>query len=322
LSFFLNQLVIGIQLGSQYVMVALGLTLIFGILDISHFAHGHLYMIGAYMLYIVMVLGGINYWVAFIICMAALALAGMVVERVVYRPLRGQPHINTFIAAIGLILMLETLVRGIQPQALSVPKPIDTTLQFAGISMEAQRLIVIVGAIVLIILLQLFIKRTRLGTAIEAVAQDRDGPAGLHLSRDGERAHPQGLRHRGHRRPGKHEGGHRRGVSPGDHRGHGHRLYLLGLQGRLRLRGAHHNTGDKAHRPLPGEGLTVKKITKPAIYVLLLGLAAAFPWLKAIGIDKYQMRVMTLAMAWAIATLSLNLILGYTGQASASWPRG
>jgi branched-chain amino acid transport system permease protein len=62
--------------------------------------------------------------------------------------------------------------------------------------------------------------------------------------------------------------------------------------------------------------LTVKKITKPAIYVLLLGLAAAFPWLKAIGIDKYQMRVMTLAMAWAIATLSLNLILGYTGQAS------
>jgi branched-chain amino acid transport system permease protein len=185
LSFFLNQLVIGIQLGSQYVMVALGLTLIFGILDISHFAHGHLYMIGAYMLYIVMVLGGINYWVAFIICMAALALAGMVVERVVYRPLRGQPHINTFIAAIGLILMLETLVRGIQPQALSVPKPIDTTLQFAGISMEAQRLIVIVGAIVLIILLQLFIKRTRLGTAIEAVAQDREGASlvGINVNR-------------------------------------------------------------------------------------------------------------------------------------------
>ncbi len=185
MSFFLNQLVIGIQLGSQYVMVALGLTLIFGILDISHFAHGHLYMIGAYMLYIVMVLGGINYWVAFIICMAALALAGMVVERVVYRPLRGQPHINTFIAAIGLILMLETLVRGIQPQALSVPKPIDTTLQFAGISMEAQRLIVIVGAIVLIILLQLFIKRTRLGTAIEAVAQDREGASlvGINVNR-------------------------------------------------------------------------------------------------------------------------------------------
>jgi branched-chain amino acid transport system permease protein len=166
-------------------MVALGLTLIFGILDISHFAHGHLYMIGAYLLYIVMVLGGINYWLALIICMAVLAVAGVVVERTVYRPLRGTPQINTFIAAIGLILMLETLVRGIQPKALSVPKPIDTTLRFAGITMEAQRLIVIVGAIVLIVLLQLFIKRTRLGTAIEAVAQDREGASlvGINVNR-------------------------------------------------------------------------------------------------------------------------------------------
>ena len=185
MSFFLNQVVIGIQLGSQYVMVALGLTLIFGILDISHFAHGHLYMIGAYLLYIVMVLGGVNYWLALLICMAGLAVAGVVVERMVYRPLRGQPAINTFIAAIGLILVLETLVRGIQPNALSVSKPIDKTLQFAGISMEAQRLIVIVGAIVLIILLQLFIKRTRLGTAIEAVAQDREGASlvGINVNR-------------------------------------------------------------------------------------------------------------------------------------------
>jgi len=185
LSFFLNQLVIGIQLGSQYVMVALGLTLIFGILDISHFAHGHLYMVGAYLLYIVMVMGGINYWIALIICMAALAVAGTVVERAVYRPLRGQPHINTFIAAIGLILVLETLVRGIQPNALSVSKPIDRTLQFGGISMEAQRLVVIVGAVVLIVLLQLFIKRTRVGTAIEAVAQDREGASlvGINVNR-------------------------------------------------------------------------------------------------------------------------------------------
>ncbi|MBC7230447.1 MAG: branched-chain amino acid ABC transporter permease [Actinobacteria bacterium] len=185
MSFFLNQVIIGIQLGSQYVMVALGLTLIFGILDISHFAHGHLYMIGAYLLYVVMVLGGVNYWLALFICMAALAFAGVMVERAVYRPLRGQPQINTFIAAIGLILMLETLVRGIQPKALSVPKPVDSTLSFAGVTMEVQRLIVIVGAILFITALQLFIKRTRLGTAIEAVAQDREGASlvGINVNR-------------------------------------------------------------------------------------------------------------------------------------------
>jgi branched-chain amino acid transport system permease protein len=182
LSFFFNQVIIGIQLGSQYVLVALGLTLIFGILDISHFAHGHMYMIGAYMLYIVMALGGINYWLALVICMAALSIAGVLVERVVYRPLRGQPSINSFIAAIGLILVLETLVRGIQPNALSVPKPIDKTVSFLGMSMEAQRLIVIAGAIIFIVLLQLFIKRTRLGTAIEAMAQDREGAALVGIS--------------------------------------------------------------------------------------------------------------------------------------------
>jgi branched-chain amino acid transport system permease protein len=182
LSFFFNQVIIGIQLGSQYVLVALGLTLIFGILDISHFAHGHMYMIGAYFLYIVMVLGGVNYWLALVICMAALSIAGVLVERAVYRPLRGQPSINSFIAAIGLILVLETLVRGIQPNALNVPKPIDRTITFLGMTMELQRLIVIAGAIFFIILLQLFIKRTRLGTAIEAMAQDREGASLVGIS--------------------------------------------------------------------------------------------------------------------------------------------
>jgi len=182
LSFFFNQVIIGIQLGSQYVLVALGLTLIFGILDISHFAHGHMYMIGAYLLYIIVVRGGVNYWLALVVCMAALAVAGVVVERAVYRPLRGQPQINTFIAAIGLILFLEALVRGIQPKALSVPKPIDKNLNFLGTSMEVQRLIVIIGAIFFIVLLQLFIKKTRMGTAIEAMAQDREGAALVGIS--------------------------------------------------------------------------------------------------------------------------------------------
>ena len=177
MSFFFNQVVIGIQLGSQYVLVALGLTLIFGILNISHFAHGHMYMVGAYLLYIVMVLGGVNYWLALMICMAGMAVAGVLVERMIYRPLRGQPQINGFIAAIGLILVLETLVRGIQPNTLSVPKPIDKNFTALGINMEVQRLIVIIGAVVCIVLLQLFIKRTRLGTAIEAIAQDREGAA-------------------------------------------------------------------------------------------------------------------------------------------------
>jgi branched-chain amino acid transport system permease protein len=185
LSFFVNQVIIGIQLGSQYMMMALGLTLIFGILDISHFAHGHIYMVGAYLLYIFSVLLRINYWLALPLCMAALALAGVLVERLVYRPLRGTPSINTFIAAIGLLLAIETLVRGIKKDAVRVPVPVDRSVSVLGMSLEVQRIIVILGALVILLLLQWFIQRTRLGIAIEAMAQDREGASlvGINVNR-------------------------------------------------------------------------------------------------------------------------------------------
>jgi branched-chain amino acid transport system permease protein len=98
---FFQQLINGIMLGAAYSLVALGLTLIYGILHIPNFAHGHKYMWAAFTSLFLVVNFHTNYWVSLFIAMVVLGLVGAGVERLVYRPLRNVPHINSFIA-VGL----------------------------------------------------------------------------------------------------------------------------------------------------------------------------------------------------------------------------
>jgi branched-chain amino acid transport system permease protein len=164
------------MLGSIYALVALGLTLIYGILEIPNFAHGALYMIGAYFAFLVITSFGVSYWLALVISMIFLFFLGMFVERVVYRPLYVQPVINSFIAAVGLILIIENGALAIWgPAFRRFPRASSTVFHVLGVTITSQRIIVIVTAVLLIIVLQLFIKRTRLGAAIEATSQNRQG---------------------------------------------------------------------------------------------------------------------------------------------------
>jgi branched-chain amino acid transport system permease protein len=173
---FLQQVFNGIMLGSTYAIVALGLTLVFGILNIPNFAHGHLYMLGAYICFSLITMVGIGFWTALLLSTLALGLIGMVVERLVYRPLKNQPHINSFISAIGALMILENGVMAIWgPQGQRIPNPYPDPLEILGITMTQQRLLLIVVTLVLILLLQLFIKKTTMGSTIEAVAQDPEG---------------------------------------------------------------------------------------------------------------------------------------------------
>jgi branched-chain amino acid transport system permease protein len=173
---FFQQIFNGIMLGSTYAIVALGLTLVFGILHIPNFAHGHLYMLGAYVTYFLMTLYGFGFWMALVASMVILGLMGMLIERVIYRPLQGKAHINSFISAIGALIILETSVIVLWgPQGRRIPNPYPDIVDLLGIAMSYQRLLVIVAAIVMIVLLQLFIKKTTPGTMIEAVAQNREG---------------------------------------------------------------------------------------------------------------------------------------------------
>ncbi|MBU1195086.1 MAG: branched-chain amino acid ABC transporter permease [Proteobacteria bacterium] len=183
---FLQQLFNGIMFGSTYAIVALGLTLVMGILHIPNFAHGHLYMLGGYITYFFITNLGFGYWYSLLLSMVILGFVGVVMERIVFRPLTGQPPINAFIAAIGALIFLESLALVIWgPQGMRIPNPHPQIIKMFGITMEAQRLLVVGGAAVLIVLLHLFLKKTTTGTTIEAVAQNREGAmlTGINVNR-------------------------------------------------------------------------------------------------------------------------------------------
>jgi len=174
------------MVGSVYALVALGLTLEYGILNIPNFAHGVLYTVGAYLTFLVVVSLGFNYWIAILCAMAALAIIGMVVHRLVYRPLVNAPHLNSFIAAIGLIFMFKAamlLIWG--PDFKRYPPINDTVVNIFGTIVTTQRILIVLITIILIVILNLFIKKTMAGMTIQALAQDREGAllAGINVER-------------------------------------------------------------------------------------------------------------------------------------------
>lgn len=172
----MQQIFNGIMLGSTYAIVAVGLTLVFGILHIPNFAHGHLYMFGAYIAFFLMTIAGLGFWTSLLASVAVMGAVGVILERLAYRPLRERPHIDSFISAIGALMILETSVIVIWgPQGRRIPNPYPGIIEVLGVTMSYQRLIVIVAAVSMILLLNLFIKRTTLGATIEAVAQNREG---------------------------------------------------------------------------------------------------------------------------------------------------
>jgi len=172
----IQQIVNGLTLGSIYCLVALGLTLIYGIMEVPNFAHGHLYMVGGYVTFFMMTLYGINYWLAALISGIVLAVLGILLERLVFNPMRNTPSTNKFIAAVGAMLFLEASARVLWGSDFrSIPAIYDKVVVIGGVRLTEQRLIIIAGAIILMVALYVFLKHTMIGSTIEAMAQNRDG---------------------------------------------------------------------------------------------------------------------------------------------------
>ncbi len=173
---FIQQVVNGLTLGSIYCLVALGLTLIYGIMEVPNFAHGHLYMVGAYVTFFMMTLFKVNYWLSALISAVVLAVLGVILERLVFHPLRNAPSSNRFIAALGAMMFLEAGARVLWGSDFrSIPAVYDKVMIIGGIRVTEQRIIVICSAVVLMVALNLFLKKTIIGSSIEAMAQSRDG---------------------------------------------------------------------------------------------------------------------------------------------------
>src|SRR5688572_18318486 len=169
-----EQVVNGLMIGSIYVLIALGMVLIYGVMHVLNFAHGVLFMVGGYLCHFFFTRVTGSYAAAVVLSMAALALIGIALERAVFRPLQGNLR-NQVIASLGLILAIEHLVIALWgPNALQMKVPATATLVPIGeLRFPVQHLLVIGTTLAVVAVLFVFLKVSRFGTAIRATSQDR-----------------------------------------------------------------------------------------------------------------------------------------------------
>jgi len=167
----------GFGLAVVYVLVALGLTLIFSILEIINFAHGEFYMLGGFVTYYAYAVGGLNYFATVVLAVLVVGAAGVVAERLVFRRLRGKT-LNAFIVSLGLLWVLQASAQlsfGVLDKA--VPSSVSGVVRAGGVVVSRERLVVILTSAALIAALYAFLKWTRAGQAMRAAAQDPDAAA-------------------------------------------------------------------------------------------------------------------------------------------------
>ncbi|PPE67501.1 branched-chain amino acid ABC transporter permease [Caldimonas caldifontis] len=175
---FFQQVLNGLTLGGIYSLVALGLTLVYGILHVPNFAHGAFYMAGAYAAFWLVTAQGFNYWVGMAGAAVAVALIAVLAERLVFHPLRDAPGLHHMIAAIGLLLFLEAGAQAVWGADFHrLPTPYTGIVEIGGATAPVQRLMIVGAAFGLMVALHLFLKKTVMGSTIIAMAQNRQGAA-------------------------------------------------------------------------------------------------------------------------------------------------
>ncbi|MEO8431367.1 MAG: branched-chain amino acid ABC transporter permease [Acidobacteriota bacterium] len=189
---FLQQLVNGLSLGSIYALIALGYTMVYGVLRLINFAHGDVYMVGAYVgYYLSRRLQGKepslpNAILVMLGAMAACAIFGLLIERLAYRPVRRASRLTLLITAIGVSLFIENaaqLVFGPDPKFFPSLAP-HAEFMVAGVRLTSEQITVIVVSFMLMILLRFFIQKTRTGKAMRAVSFNLDAAKLMGISTD------------------------------------------------------------------------------------------------------------------------------------------
>jgi len=180
----LQHLLNGLLLGATYSLLGIGLTLVFGLMNVVNFAHGEFYTLGAYAAFAALALAAVNFFLAIPLAIVAGALAGAVCERVLLRPLRAQSIDTVMLVMIGLwIAMQNAELLGWGGVAKSVPTPFPTQPVVPGaVSVAPLRIFVFVVSGLLILGAHLLLSRTKLGRAMRATFQDRETAALMGVS--------------------------------------------------------------------------------------------------------------------------------------------
>lgn len=174
---FLQQLINGISLGSIYALIALGYTMVYGIIKLINFAHGDIYMLGAYIGFVCITYLGLGFVPSLIISMILCAVLGILIEKLAYKPLRNAARIAVLITAIGVSLFLEYGTMAIVGPTIRTFPQVFPQSRFEiidGVVINVTQIYILLVTIVLMILLQYIVRMTRMGKAMRAVSTDQD----------------------------------------------------------------------------------------------------------------------------------------------------
>ncbi|MDD5785682.1 branched-chain amino acid ABC transporter permease [Campylobacter lanienae] len=175
LTLFLQQMVNGFSLGSMYALIAIGYTMVYGVLRLINFAHGDIMMVGAYVALFSMTSMSLPFGFALIVAVVVSAILGISTDKIAYKPLRNAPRISLLITAIGISFLLENIfqvVFGGTPRSFSVPPFFENIVKIGAINLPISAIFVPVITIFLLCIVLYLLYKTKYGIAIRALAFD------------------------------------------------------------------------------------------------------------------------------------------------------
>lgn len=173
MAYFLQQFINVLQTGSTYSLIALGYTMVYGVLSMINFAHGDIFMVGAFLFYLFVSTLKLPFLPSMLAATVLTALLGVATERFAYRPLRGAPKMSAIITALGVGVLLEHLTLAINPYPRHIPAMfVSGTWNAGGVVISQLKALIIILSLVLMALLDFTINKTKLGMAIRAISWD------------------------------------------------------------------------------------------------------------------------------------------------------
>jgi len=172
---FGQHIINALSLGSLYALIAIGYTMVYGILRLINFAHGDIFMLGAYFAFYLITLFFMPWWVAFIVSLGITAILGIGLERAAYKPLRDSPKISLMISAIGASFLIENLaivIFGGRPKGFPVAPLFGTIIKTGGVNIVSVSIIIPVVTFILLLILVWIVTKTKTGMAMRAVSTD------------------------------------------------------------------------------------------------------------------------------------------------------
>ena len=184
----IQQLVNGLAVGSIYALIALGYTMVYGTIKLINFAHGDVYMMGAFIGYFAVMVLKLNVFLALLVAMVACAILGVVIERVAYKPLRKSTRVAALITAIGVSYLLENAISyffGAESRPFPSDFGTETFTLFGDVSVNGKQILIFGITVLLMALLQFIVRYTKMGKAMRAVAVDEQAAQLMGIDVDG-----------------------------------------------------------------------------------------------------------------------------------------